>query len=71
MDNKKKLTDAFLGLSNNATAVMDILKSGEGLGLTPDQKIEFEKAKAANNSDAVMKDVQDKLEQFRKKVSGL
>lgn len=71
MDNKKKLVDAFLGLNNHATSIMDILKTGDGLGLTEEQKLEFEKAKSDNKADETIKDLEEKLQQFRNKMTGI
>ena len=71
MDNKQKLINHFLGMEKSVKGAIDILKTGDGLGLNEEQRQQFEKAKRENNSDAVMQDVEDKLEQFRKKVSGI
>ena len=71
MDSKKKLADFFIGMEKNAMGAINMLRTGEGLGLTEEQKKEFDKAKESNNAEAAMKDVEDKLQQFRNKMNGL
>ncbi len=78
MDNKNKdfkmpenLGANIAAIMQNATAFIETVKTGEGLGLDEEQKKEFVKRMGENNSSEAVNELKDKIEQLKNAVSNI
>lgn len=65
MDNNNTLAFDINGIMQNANNLLSKLRTGEGLGLTPEQKEIFLKQMGEQNGKQAADELEKKLEQLR------
>lgn len=65
MDNKNNLAINLAKMLEGANAIIKTIQTGEGLGLTDEQKKQFHAAAKSNNAEEAIKDIQEKMEQLK------